>query len=654
MKSQSVTRIIRQTLILNILCALLFTTPSEVSARTSVIGESGKLLSANTSPGLSDATDLEAFLDGIMAVQLETYHIAGSTVLVVRDGEILFSKGYGYANVATGVPVDPATTLFRIGSVTKLFTWTAVMQLAEQGVLDLDADMNTYLDFEIPTTYPEPITLKNLMSHTAGFEEMGFGMFATSPDAMVSNEQWLKTHIPARVQNPGEFSAYSNYGAALAGYIVERMSGMPYEDYINRNILTPLGMATTTAKQPLAGDQILKMSLGYVYAGGAFVAKDFELVNAAPAGSISAPATDIANFMIAHLNGGEYAGSRILDEASINLMHSQLWHADDRLNGWAYGFYEMNQNGYRVIGHGGDTQLFHSLLALIPDENVGVFVSYNTKTNSMAPQKLFELFMDRYYPGIPIETVAPPTDTVSRARQVTGSYRVNRSVYTRAGKIDSLLQPIVVQASTDGILTIPTPIGTMRFIEVSPYYYQQIGGNESVVFRVDQSGKVTHSFLNSFPMMAVERLPWYNAGIFHLALLLVSLLLSLSMLATTLVRLCAPRGAFDPKIQPRQARAARWILNITAALCLLFAVFYAISLSNSMLRLTGQRMILDILSWIALWIAILSLISTVLAAIAWSKGYWRLSGRIHYTLVTLGTVIFSVLMIVYHQIGWQW
>lgn len=204
--------------------------------------------------GVTDPAELEAFLDELLERQMEEHHIAGAAVSVVKDGELFFAKGYGYADIENGFPVDPEQTIFRIGSVTKLFTWTAVMQLVEQGKLDLDADINTYLDFHIPDTYPAPITLKHLLTHTSGFEDLFFEVLASDADKMAPAREWLVSHMPARVRPPGDVAAYSNYGTSLAGYIVARVSGRPYEQYIQEQILNPLGMVHSTAQSPIPPD----------------------------------------------------------------------------------------------------------------------------------------------------------------------------------------------------------------------------------------------------------------------------------------------------------------------------------------------------------------------------------------------------------------
>src|SRR5215203_1237173 len=270
--------------------------------------------------GPTDPAELEAFLDKELGREMEKHHIAGAAVSVVKDGKLFFAKGYGYADLENGIPVDPERTIFRIGSVGKLFTWTAVMQLAEQGKLDLDADINTYLDFRIPDTYPQPITLKHLMTHTAGFEDRYFERLASDPNELVPPREWLISHMPARVRPPGDCAAYSSYGTSLAGYIVARVSGEPCDQYIQEHILNPLGMVHTTARSSMPPHIRAHTSVGYTYEDGAFQVfpdtsdigqprlayADMGQPALVPAGDMQASATDMARFMIAHLQDGRY------------------------------------------------------------------------------------------------------------------------------------------------------------------------------------------------------------------------------------------------------------------------------------------------------------------------------------------------------------
>src|SRR5690242_3352719 len=294
------------------------------------------------------AADLEAFLDGLMPAQLEREDIAGAVITVVKDGRVLFTKGYGFSDVEKRKPVSPADTLFRPGSISKLFTWTSVMQLVEQGKLDLDHDVNDYLDYKIPPAFGKPITLRNIMTHTAGFEETAKELFAADASQMRPLGEYLREHIPGRIFPPGVTPAYSNYATAVAGYIVQRTSGKPFEQYVADNIYVPLGMSHTTFVQPLPPNLQPLMSNGYTRASQA--AKPFEFVQAFPAGSVSTSGADMCNFMIAHLQDGRFGSAQILKPETAKLMHSRQFAADPRLNGMALGFYEESRNGHRIIG----------------------------------------------------------------------------------------------------------------------------------------------------------------------------------------------------------------------------------------------------------------------------------------------------------------
>ena len=236
--------------------------------------------------------------------------IAGAVVVVVRDGQVVTERGFGYADVERARRSIPQRTLFRPGSVSKLFTWTAVMQQVEQGKIDLDADVNRYLDFKIPAYEGKPVTMRQIMTHTAGFEEQLKDSDRARPAEVPPYDVLLKRWVPKRIFAPGTTPAYSNYATSLAGYIVERVSGEPFDDYVERHIFAPLGMRNSTFRQPLPAQLRPMMATGYQQASGEPV--PFEIVGPAPAGSLSSTGADMARFMIAHLNGGELDGQRIL------------------------------------------------------------------------------------------------------------------------------------------------------------------------------------------------------------------------------------------------------------------------------------------------------------------------------------------------------
>lgn len=610
---------------------------------------------AGTQPALAepahnpdDPAELEAFIDKWMSANLVFKHVAGATISVVRDGEVFLVKGYGDADFKKGIPVDAEQTLFRIGSITKLFTWTAVMQLAEQGKLDLDADVNTYLDFRIPDTFPEPITLRHLLSHSAGFEDRNFGLSARTPDGLRPLGEWLSTHIPARVRAPGEASSYSNYGVTLAGYIVERVSGLPYNDYIEQNIFQPLHMDSTSARQPLPAALAARMSTGYDYVSGEFQILEYDLIQGAPAGSAASTATDMARFMLAHLqNGGD-----ILSAETEAQMQSRLFAHDPRLNGFAHGFYEMSRNGQRVIGHGGDLGAFHSLLTLLPEHGLGFFISFNTADamDVFLPEVFLYAFMDHYFPTAEAVRAENVTDQATLQNRVGGSYRINRSTYTTLEKLfNQLLTPVSIQAVDDGVLLISSLYGQYRFIEVEPLLFQMEDDQELLTFRFDEQGQATRAFSNLDPTSAFEKLAWFESPLLHFPLLGISYLGLLSELVAASIRFF--RRKRNPQVETFQSRWARHLLLASVWLGVFFVPALIVFQGG---YLYGETLALNL----ALALPVLMLLPTVgamlLAIPVWKNRWWSLGGRIHYSLAALAAVAYLWFLNFWNLLGWKY
>jgi len=599
---------------------------------------------------LTDPGELESFIDDFMAAQMEPNHVPGATISVVKDGQLFFAKGYGYADVEKRVPVDPDTTLFSTGSVGKPFTWTAVMQLVEQGKLDVNADVNTYLDFKIPATYPEPITLIHLMTHTAGFEERLYGIYASAPEKIVPLGEWLARNIPARVRRPGEFSSYSNYGASLAGYIVQRVSGMSYDEYIETNILQPLGMTNTTSQQPPPPELAAHMSAGYTYADGAYQAQDRELMNIAPAGSVSASATDMARFMIALLQHGRYAEAGILKEATARQMQRRLFTHDERLMGYTYGFVDQTKNGQRIIAHSGESTFFMSLLWLLPDQNVGLFVSTNSPGGETLRNLLVEAFMDRYYP-LELQPVHPAGDFARRATRFTGSYQSLRHSYTTWEKIIGLFVPnrlpMSISAADDGTLIAKSP-EVQRFVETKPLVFRAVDGDALLIFREDAQGNIKYAFMDT---RAFEKQAWYELPLFHYVLFTTCILLFLSVIIAALVNFFVNGRRTDRPPQPRLARVARWVLGGSAVFGLAFVALFLIATPNNASVLTGEAPLLNSLGFFSIPLAVLAVGAVFFTMLAWKNQYWRLAGRMHYTLGTLAAVGFVWFLSYWNLLG---
>ena len=602
--------------------------------------------------GVGDRAELEAFIDGVMAGQLRRQHVAGATVSVVKNGALLFAKGYGYSDVDKRKPVDPATTLFRIGSVSKLFTWTAVMQLVEEGKLDLDTDVNKYLDFKIPDTYPQPITLRHLLTHTPGFEEDSRGIISDDSADIVPLAKWLPAHIPTRVRPPGTYSAYSNYGATLAGYIVERASGMSWEEYVEKRILVPLGMTHTSPRQPLPASLQDDMSVGYKYTKGGFAPKKFEIVlGGPPAGSISSTATDMALFMLAHLGMGTVDGKRILSEATATQMHTRTFGHDPRLPGWALGFYEQTTHGLRLIGHGGDTQWFHSDMMLIPSEQVGIFVSYNTdRGGQLSFGPFVEAFLDHYYPT-PLPAVVFPSDAVEQARRVAGVYQVNRMSYTTWQKAAGLAGGTTISADKDGALLMTSGGDLERYVPVGPLLYREALGHDLLAFKVDSSsGKVEHAFMSSTPMMAFVRVPWYGSPKLHLFILGLASAVFVGVIVSAARRLYRRRFG-DPL--PGDAAPGRKYLVGLALANVAFVIALGVLISDVEALLLGDGTGIEVTLVFPVIGAILTIVALVVAVQQWRKGIGTRGFRIRYDIVVVLALLFMWSLNQWNLLGWR-
>ncbi|RRR96875.1 serine hydrolase domain-containing protein [Glycomyces terrestris] len=519
-------------------------------------------------PEAFTAANVDAWLDETLPTMLEDSGIAGAAVAVVGDGQVLTTRGFGLADTAAGTEVDPAETLFRPGSVSKVFTATAVMQLVEDGVLDLDTDVAAYLDFDIPREYEEDLTLRHLLSHTGGFEERIAGLIGVA-GAEVDLREALATDPPRQVFRPGTTPSYSNYGNALAGYIVERASGLPFEAYVDREILDPLGMDSSSFAQPLPPDLADRMSNGYASAEGP--AQPFEHVGTPPAGALSATADDMARFMLAQLGAGgvdllqdatrEQMFAPALDEGSL----AEFAGAQRMTLGW----FQEDQNGRRVVGHGGDTNWFHSHLHLYPDDGAGIFVSFNSSGTEGAETlglraDLMAAFADRYFPGETATAAAAGED----AAAVAGTYFSSRgSQSTFLSALDAF-NTTEVTALDDGRLYFASDPGTLEpgvFAPVGDGVWKEVGGDRTIAVRTEDgevTGIVHDAAFTLLPLDAERKL-----GVPLLAASTAGLLLAL---------LAWPAGAVYRKLRGRPGpgrEGRRWrVLVRVGAACSVLAV----------------------------------------------------------------------------------
>jgi CubicO group peptidase (beta-lactamase class C family) len=647
-----------------ILVLLLSTGGSAMARENNVAPVRNVPTAPSQAPGPTDPAELEAFLDELLAQEMEEFHIAGAAISLVKDGELFFAKGYGYADIEKGIPVDPEQTVFGVGSVGKTFTWTAVMQLVEQGKLDLDADINTYLDFQIPDTYPQPITLKHLMTHTSGFENRLRESAVSDASELVSAREWIVSNMHARVRPPGEAAGYSNFNAILAGYIVARVSGQPYEEYMQEHIFDPLGMLHTAAQSPVPPDLRPHLSVGYTYADGVFQAFPNYIYQPAvfPSGIHHASVTDMARFMIAHLQDGHYSDAKIaeeliLKESTMKQMHTTLYAPDPRLLGNVYGFFDFTDNGQRTLGHIGELPPTHSLLLLLPDQNLGVFVVYNSAGATELPNQHLEFqraFFDHYYPAPAVQPIQPAVNFAERAGRFVGSYRSTSRSYTTLMKIAGLFSTVEVSDPSDDTLLLTFGPLDWRFVEVEPLYFHQVDGPFFMIFREDNQGRITSMSTDLIPQFAFEKLDWYETLGFNMVLLLGCLLVFLSMLPIGLVRFIRNRrlsGERNPA--SRGARVAHSIILGICVLNLSFVVGNVLWLNTPNL-LSGTPLITKIVLGLGVLAALLSAFALVYTVLAWRDRYWGIAFRLYYTLVTVSALAFVWFLNYWNLLGWRY
>ena len=621
---------------------------SEQDPSASPAGSQGADPSGDIRSGPTDPAELEAWVDGIMGELLKEFNTAGAVVSVVSGGDVFFAKGYGYSDFEARTPVDPETTLFRIGSVSKLFVWTSVMQMVERGLLDLNTDVNEYLDFRIPDTYEEPVTLANIMGHAGGFEDYIVELFGDEPEDVRPLGDLLKEQIPARVRPNGDISSYSNHATGMAAYMVAGASGMDWTDYMEENILQPLGMERTTFRQPLPAELEPLMAKGYTKQGPRFVEEDFEYVPLAPVGAASASAADMARFMMAHLQLGQYGGNRILSEETARVMQTDHHRMEDGINGMAHGFMVFDQNGERIIGHGGDTKLFHTGLWLFPDHDLGLYVSFNSSSAGGARGRLFSAFMDRYFP---VEEEIPAVEEafVERAGRFTGEFRANRFSHTTVGKL-AAVQTTSVGATSRGTLRA---LGS-EWAEVGPLTFREMYGSRTMIFREDDAGRITHFLISSTPIMAWERPPTKEAPGVYLPIFILAVLTILITLLSPFLGWAIRKWHRIPKESlNRIPGAARLVLWLAA---FLFVAGFGLAAGS----LVTGKIATEVPGSLgfALFLPLLASLLTVGALFfslrIWLKSQGRLTVRVLYSVASISLCLFVWQLSVWNLLGWHY
>lgn len=512
--------------------------------------------------------DVTAWLDGKIPDALNRGDLPGAVVTVVHNGQILVTRGYGHA--ATGADGEPqrpvdSDTLFRIASVSKLATSISVMQLVERGELDLDVDISAYTDVKIPRRYPGDITLRHLLAHTAGFEE-----HAGNPEKEPDLDSYIHRDPPAQVFAPGTTPAYSNYGMSLAGYIVERVSGEVFEDYVREHVLEPAGMDSSTFEQPLPERLADRVANGYKTSGG--LAQPFEEMPDSPAGSLTVSGADAGKFMLAMLNQSQ--GSALLKGETWRQMFSPGLGADQlgvlaEGKQMGLGFFDENRNGYRIVGHSGYANSFHADLEVYPDNGSGVFVAVNGEGKDgteALKDDLMRGFSDRYYPGSEPDVEDRPSVSESRqhARVAAGTYTSSRAPMMSFASIREALPSgwSSIDALDDGHLLLRAGESVIEYEEIKPWVWRQVGGSQTLAVQVEGGKVVRVGDIPAFsllPMTVAQRV--FVPVVLGAAAVLVLLVLAwpLGAVRRLMARRAGDGGGSRLSWWARSARLGAWL-----------------------------------------------------------------------------------------------
>jgi CubicO group peptidase (beta-lactamase class C family) len=628
-----------------------------------------------------DRAALARYIDGVVEAQLRLFDLPGAAVVVVHRGEVVHSRGYGYADIESRRRFD-SRTVFRTASVSKLFTATAVMQLVERGLIDLDEDVSTYVDIAVPTTYPAPVTMRHLLTHTGGFDDRMLGTSASKhrPEDVIRVRDFLTSHDAApRVRPPGMLISYSNHGMALAGYVVERLSGKSFEDYVDDHIHRPLGMVRSTFYDPLPDELAPDRARAYLYRRGRHEAFPITFENGGPAGSQFSTADDIARFMLANLGDGSLDGVRVLKPGTLRQLHATAFTHHPLLPGWTLGFMEYHWHGYRLVGHGGDIPGYHNQLSLLPDAQLGVLVHYNgvwaVDLDDDPRMRVVEAVLaalgptdegtGRFPAPAGVSALIPtsagnPAAAGSRvgAPSVAGNYRITRHAVTSMEKLllpNSFLR-LHVREHRDGSLRIAMPLGLVGpsdWIPVGPLLYQRVGGGDYLAFGTDDQGRTSHLYGTFVIPLAFERVRWYEGELVLLGLLTFAAVtflgVSLGWPARTVMRRIRRRP--DPTrsiARRRRMLLARAVAGLGALVLMVLGVMIVQAMT------LGDTPLLALQPFLALLVAGCGLLSIWLGystVRSWRAAEGPVAERLVHAVVALAGILFLWQMRYWNVLG---
>lgn len=593
----------------------------------------------------ADLRELEKFLDEIIPDEMKKRHIPGVVFVLVKNGEIFFSKGYGYADLQKKKPVAPEKTLFRVASVSKTLTATAVMQLYERGQISLHDDVNNYLTiFKLPERFPTPVTFHHLLTHTGGFDDYRIGLATLHKSKVPSLGEYLAQAMPERVMPPGKQYSYSRHGIALAGYLVEVVSEMPFAQYIEQNILQPLGINRSTFLFP--ENFTADLAVGYKYEAGDYEVAPYHYFKTLPEASFNATGTDMAKFMIAHLQNGRFQNARILDDSSAHLMHHRQFVHHPELEGITYGFYERLENNQRAIQHGGHIPGFVSRILMLPEQNLGFFVACNNDEFGLISE-VTDRFFDHYFPIQKVNAISQKkiSDDLSH---FSGFYLRNDYSRHSLEKVITLLRQFRIRADHTAGLLIE---GKHKWQEVEPNLFQRLDNGEYSFFEQGSRDKVKFWFEGRF---AYEKLGFFESALFHTGVLGITVAIFLSGCliwpADRLWRKKKTTGRTNNPGFPQRLAGTVSLLNLIFIGGMSWFVIRFDKITDFTFGVPITVIFLLCIPLVSLLLTMGLLFFTIKC---WKEKSYSLQYRMHYTLICLTAVSFFYFLHYWNLLGFR-
>ncbi|MEM7130427.1 MAG: serine hydrolase domain-containing protein [Chloroflexota bacterium] len=602
---------------------------------------------------IENPADLSLFVDEFVTQQLAEQAIPGAAIVIVQNDEIVYANGYGVADLIDSVQVSAGRTVFRTASISKLFVATAIMQLVEAGTLDLHADVNRYLkSFQLTNQFERPLTLHHLLTHTGGFDDLYVGSLTLEESQRIELGDYLAKRMPPRIMPPGEVTSYSNHGFALAALIAEEVTGVPFWQYTEEHIITPLKMKYSGYL--IAPDWSANLAVGYKYESGALKSLPYEYFHRYPSSSFMATATDMAHFIIAQLNAGQFEDNTILRSESIQTMQQQQFSHHHALTGMGYGFFESFERNQRLLWHDGSTGGFNSDLVLIPDARIGYFITTNSRQGSQLTRPFREAFLDFLYP---VERASANTrDNLGSGRNLVagdldrfaGSYQYNRYSRTTIEKVEQLVNDkLVVSIAQDSLF-----LDEKEFTAIEPLLFQDADTGNQIAFRADEDGQITHLFIGPF---AFEKLFWHQQSWFHFGLVGFCLIVFGSTIAWAFVNTFLPRYrcTFEAPFSKYMVWGSAGIGLFKIGLAIsMFTILSSVAVSETM-RSHVPPIVISLLVG-ALISAFLAGVSAFIALAVWVRrdvSYWQC---IHYTLMAIASAAIVWFLHYWNLLGFRY